>query len=308
MNEPKNDLVVEVSGLSRRFGSLDALKEVSLSIPRGCVFGLVGENGAGKTTLIRTLLGLLRPSEGSVSVFGMDPVAQPVETLSRVGYLSEDRDLPDWMTLWELIRYTRAFYPNWDDQFADELLATFGLDLNWKVKGLSRGQRAQTGLVMALSYRPELLILDEPSSGLDPAVRRDILGAIIRTVAEEGRTVLFSSHFLDEVERVSDYVAMIHQGRLLWCDTQDGIRAQHHRLSVRLPESISAALVEGHLSSEQSGQVWTGLFCGEEAAVVASVQARGGEIIELASPGLEEIFLARVGTDRGIRGRQHHEA
>src|SRR5947208_10212465 len=138
----------------------------------------------------------------------------------------------------ELIRYSRAFYPGWDDAYAEELRRTFALDSAARVKTLSKGQRARLGLLVALAYRPELLVLDEPSSGLDPLVRRDILGAIVRTIADEGRTVLFSSHLLDEVERVADHVAMIHRGRIVFDAPLDEIRATHRRLTVRFPEPM----------------------------------------------------------------------
>src|SRR5438094_10058268 len=206
--------VITVSELTRRFGDKTALASVSLSLPRGAVYGLVGANGAGKTTLIKHLLGLLRADSGSVRVFGLDPVADPVGVLSRIGYLSEENDLPGWMRLDELIRYSRAFYPAWDDAYAEELRRTFALDAAAKIKTLSKGQRARAGLLIALAYRPELLVLDEPSSGLDPIVRRDILGAVIRTIADEGRTVLFSSHLLNEVEEVADHGTMINQGKV----------------------------------------------------------------------------------------------
>ncbi len=210
MSEP----VIEVSDLTRRFGARTALASVSLSLPRGGVYGLVGANGAGKTTLIKHILGLLRAESGSVRVFGLDPVAEPVGVLSRIGYLSEEHDLPAWMRVDELMRYTSAFYPAWDDKYAEELRQTFALDASAKIKDLSKGQKARAGLLTALAYRPELLVLDEPSSGLDPIVRRDIVGAVIRTIADEGRTVLFSSHLLDEVEQVADHVTMISQGKV----------------------------------------------------------------------------------------------
>ncbi len=185
--------VVEINRLTRRFGNKLALDDLSLVVPRGGVFGLIGGNGAGKTTLLKHMLGLLRAQTGSVAVFGLDPVQQPVGVLGRVGYLSEDRDLPNYMRVGELMRYSQAFYPTWDEKYAEELRDAFDLDPKTRVCNLSRGQRARAGLLVALAYRPELLILDEPSSGLDPVVRRDILGAIIRTIADEGRTVLFSS-------------------------------------------------------------------------------------------------------------------
>src|SRR4249920_3291938 len=234
-----SDPVIQVSELTRRFGAKTALASVSVSMQRGAVYGLVGANGAGKTTLIKHILGLLRAESGSVRVFDLDPVADPVAVLSRIGYLSEENDLPGWMRVDELIRYSRAFYPAWDDAYAEELRRTFALDAAAKIKNLSKGQKARAGLLIALAHRPELLLLDEPSSGLDPIVRRDILGAVIRTIADEGRTVLFSSHLLTEVERVSDQVAMIKSGRILFCDSMDQIKQSHSRLTLRFENPLA---------------------------------------------------------------------
>jgi ABC-2 type transport system ATP-binding protein len=227
--------VIDITQLSRRYDTRTALDGVSLSIPRGAVYGLVGANGAGKTTLIKHILGLLRAQSGSVRVFGLDPVGDPVGVLSRIGYLSEENDLPGWMSVDELIRYSRAFRPAWDDLYAEELRQSFALDPTAKIKTLSKGQKARVGILIALAYRPDLLVLDEPSSGLDPIVRRDILGAIIRTVADEGRTVLFSSHLLEEVEQVADYVTMINKGQIV--------------LSAPLTEIREAHRVNGHVPS-----------------------------------------------------------
>ena len=219
--------IISVTDLKRRFGGKTVLDSISLSLSRGAVYGLVGANGAGKTTLIKHLLGLLRADSGTVRVFGLDPVADPVAVLSRIGYLSEENDLPGWMRVDELIRYSRAFYPAWDDGYAEELRQAFALDPAAKIKTLSKGQKARAGLLVALAYRPELLVLDEPSSGLDPIVRRDILGAVIRTIADEGRTVLFSSHLLEEVEQVADHVTMISAGRIVLSAPLDDIKKSH---------------------------------------------------------------------------------
>jgi len=245
--------VIDVTELTRRFDSKTALDSVTLSLPRGAVYGLVGANGAGKTTLIKHILGLLRAQSGSVRVFGLDPVADPVGVLSRIGYLSEENDLPGWMRVDELIRYSRAFRPAWDDEYAEELRESFALDPAAKVKNLSKGQKARAGMLIALSYRPDLLVLDEPSSGLDPIVRRDILGAIIRTIAHEGRTVLFSSHLLEEVEQVADHVTMINKGKIVLSAPLEDIR-ESHRIDGRVPSldeifiarvGMSAAASEG---------------------------------------------------------------
>ena len=222
-----SESVINISELTRRFGATTALDSVSVSLPRGAVYGLVGANGAGKTTLIKHILGLLRAQSGSVRVFGLDPVADPVAVLSRIGYLSEENDIPGWMRVDELIRYSRAFYPPWNDAYAEELRQAFALDPSAKIRTLSKGQKARAGLLIALAHRPELLVLDEPSSGLDPIVRRDILGAVIRTIADEGRTVLFSSHLLEEVEQVADHVTMINEGRIVLSGSLEAIRESH---------------------------------------------------------------------------------
>jgi ABC-2 type transport system ATP-binding protein len=220
--------VVVTTNLTRRFGSKAALDDVSLNVPRGSVFGLVGENGAGKSTLIKHILGLWRAQTGAVRVFGLDPVKDPVSILSRIGYLSEQPDLPEWMMVREFIRYMQAFYPRWDSQYAEQLRQQFGLDGDKRIRVLSKGQRAKLGLLGAQAHRPELLLLDEPSSGLDPIVRNDILAAVIRTVADEGRTVFFSSHLLEEIERVCDHVAMLREGRLVLCGLLDEIKVHYH--------------------------------------------------------------------------------
>jgi ABC-2 type transport system ATP-binding protein len=288
--------IVDVRRLTRQFGAKKALDEVSLVVPRGGVFGLIGANGAGKTTLIKHLLGMLKAESGTVQVFGLDPVQNPVGVLGRIGYLSEERDLPDWMRVGELMRYTQAFYPDWDEAYAEELRQAFDLDPNARIKNLSRGQRARAGLLAALAHRPQLLVLDEPSSGLDPVVRRDILGAIIRTIAEEGRTVLFSSHLLDEVERVADRVAIIHQGRILLTAPMDEIKETHRRVTLRFghPVDRPPSLV-GALSYDGQGAEWTYVCSGESQQLRSAAEAIGATVVGDAALSLDEIFVSHVG-------------
>jgi len=287
--------VIEIRNLSRRFRQTLALDNVDLEVPKGVVLGLVGENGAGKTTLIRHVLGLLKAKTGGVLVFGRNPVTDPVGVLGRIGHLSEDRDLPGWMRVAELMRYMQAFYPNWDEAFAEELRQRFELYAYAKVKTLSRGRRALCGLLIALAHRPELLVLDEPSSGLDPVVRRDILGAIIRTTSEEGRTVLFSSHLIDEVERVAERVAMIHNGRLVLSDNVETVLQAHRTLTLRFPGPLmEPPQLEGALSCNGAGREWTCLTNGEIESFRQAALAQGAEIIEEEAASLEEIFVSRV--------------
>lgn len=288
------ETVIEITGLDRRYRHVVALNGVSLNVPRGGVFGLVGENGAGKTTLIHHILGLLRAQRGTVRVFGLDPVGHPARVLGRMGVVTEDRDLPGWMRVDELLNYTRTFYPAWDPQYAEELRETFGLDAAARIGTLSQGQLAKTSLLVALAHRPDLLVLDEPSSGLDPVVRRDILEAIICTVAESGRTVLFSSHLLDEVERVADQVAMMKAGRLVLNAPMEELKGSHHRLIVRARNGRSSAPnVPGTILCQGNAPEWTILCFGELDRLTHSVQACGMEIVLVATPSLDEIFVAR---------------
>ena len=296
---PPNQPVIVINDLSRRFKSKLALDTVSLNVERGQVFGLVGANGAGKTTLIKHVLGLLKAESGSVRVFGLDPVVEPVAVLSRVGFLSEDRDLPGWMRVDELIRYTRAFHAEWDAAYAEQLRQQFQLDPAARIKQLSRGELAKAGLLVALAHRPELLVLDEPSSGLDPIVRREMLEAIVRTVADEGRTVFFSSHLLDEIERVSDRVAMMACGRIVLQGRLDEILESHFRLTLRFPTPPpTPPKLAGALLLTGSGLEWTVLCNGARGELAAAVVKLGARIVDETAASLDEIFLARVGRER----------
>ena len=299
MNDKMHEPIIEVSRLARSFGEKEALQGLSFTVQPGQVFGLVGENGAGKTTLIRHLLGAYQAETGAVRVFGHDPVANPVAVLSQVGYLSEDRDLPLWMRVGELMAYTAAFYPGWDESYAEEMRQRFALPKEAKIRQLSRGEKAKAGLLAALGHRPPLLILDEPSSGLDAVARKDILGAVVRSVAEEGRTVLFSSHLLDEVERVADHILMMHHGTAALDMPMDELRARHHRFIVRFDDGCTEfPALPGLLYAEGEGKEWNILCTGEEKSLTSAIAQTGGAIVEAASPSLDAIFVARVTGER----------
>jgi ABC-2 type transport system ATP-binding protein len=287
--------VIELSHLTRRYDRQEGLTDVSLQIPKGVVFGLVGENGAGKTTLIRHVLGLLKPQSGCVRVLGMDPTAEPVKVLSQIGFYSEELNLPGWMTVAEHIRVQGAFYPTWDPDYAALLREEFELDNAVKIKTISRGARAKLGLLTALAHRPKLLVLDEPSSGLDPLARRGILEAVIRSIADEGGTVLFSSHLMDEIERVADSVGMLANGKLVLCDKLDAVKESHHRLQVRFDSMPKTAPnLESSLWAAGNRAEWTFICNGNISEIRNQTQKIGGRIEEESALSLDEIFSARV--------------
>ena len=289
------DPVIAIHGLERRFGKTLALDDVDLEVAEGSVHGLVGENGAGKTTLVKHLLGLLAARRGSVRVFGLGPVTEPTETLARIGYLAENHDLPNWLRLEEYLRYLEAFYPTWDRKHAASLCDRFELDTTRKLGKFSKGQRARSALVGALAFRPQLLILDEPSSGLDPLARRDLLEAVIRSVAAEGRTVFFSSHLLEEVERVADRITMLDSGRVVFDAGMDAVLEEHHLVTVRFAEpQWRAPEVPAALSRRGTGRDWTFLFAGVPESWNPSLVALGVTVVEDRSASLEEIFLFRA--------------
>ena len=289
------DSVVAITGLSRRFGAKIALDDVSLYVPKGGVFGLVGENCAGKTTLIKHILGLQRAETGTVQVFGHNPVASPVEVLGRIGYLSELPDLPGWMRVAELLRYMKAFYPKWDTAYAAQMLDQFGLNPAQRLGTLSKGQTAKAGLLVAQAHRPDLLLLDEPSSGLDPLVRRDILEAVIRTVADEGRTVFFSSHLLEEIERVSDHVAMVHHGKIVFCGPLDEIKAQHRRLVLSFENTqAKPPVITGALNVSGMGKEWTVICKNTQNGFAAAATQLGARVVGESAPSFNEIFVAHA--------------
>lgn len=295
MNDPLPAISIE--NLSCSFRGSEALVDVSLTIPPGSVFGLVGLNGAGKTTLIRHLIGGLRPQIGRVHVLGEDPARTPESVLQRVGYVAEEDSLPRWMTVGELIDFMRSLYRNWDDRLCTELLEMFSLARDRKLADLSKGGRARAGLLVAIAHRPELLILDEPSYGLDPIARQDILEAVVRTAGEEGRTVLFSSHLLDEVSRVCETVGLIYNGRLLEVIAMDALAERYGEVVCELdggattPPQRPGLFGWQHRGREWSVAVDRDLHPDEGMLRRALPSVRWGELRPIS---LEHWFAARV--------------
>ncbi len=294
------DFAVEVRNLSRSFYGKVALSDVSLQIPEGSIFGLIGLNGAGKTTLIRHLIGSLRALHGTVRVLGNDPTHHPEQTLGRLGYLTEEDSLPKWMRVGDLLDFTRAVYPTWDDAYAAQLCEVFAFTREMRLQSMSKGQRARAGLLVAIAHRPELLILDEPSSGLDPIARKDILEAIIRTVNDDGRTVLFSSHLLDEVNRVCDSIALMRGGRLIETISTTTLESQYAEIICRPLETPSGAPdIQGAFGWSSTGNEWSAVVRVDAFDIVGDWSHIGH--VDRRPISLERWFAARSRDDEASK-------
>jgi len=207
------ETVLETYGLTKYYGGTLALDHMDLKIPRGCICGFVGRNAAGKTTAIKLMLGLLKPTDGSAKLLGCDSQNLTPAIRQRIGYVTEGHHLFHWMNIASLEKFQRAFFPKqWDDRFFAEMIEYFELPKNKNIKHLSHGQRAQVSLALALAPNPELLVMDDPTLGLDTAIRRQFLEGMIQLIMQQGRTVFFSSHILGDVERVSDRIVVVDKG------------------------------------------------------------------------------------------------
>jgi ABC-2 type transport system ATP-binding protein len=223
---------IETSGLTRRFGRLDAVQGLDMVVPEGSVFALIGPNGAGKTTTIKLLMNLLRASSGMAQVLGVDSRRLGPRELARIGYVSESQQLPDWLSADGLLEYVRPFYPTWDDDLCRKLQVDLGLTATTPLRTLSRGTRMKAALLASLAYRPELVLLDEPFTGLDPMVRDELIRALLELSGERPFTVLISSHDIEEVERLADWVGFIDAGRLALAEPVDSLLRRFRLIEV----------------------------------------------------------------------------
>ena len=288
------DAVIQLKNVTKRYGKHLALADVSLDIPSGVVFALLGENGAGKTTAIKLLLGLEDATSGEARVLGFDSRRDGLEIRRRVGYVPERPTLYEWMTVAEIGWFTAGFYDAAYLPRYDALVAQYDLPRDRKIKDLSKGMRAKVALSLALAHEPEVLILDEPTSGIDTLVRREFLESMV-DLASAGRTVLLSSHQIAEVERVADYVAILSHGKLLLVERLDTLKQQVRELTVTLADGAAAPpMICGELLRRRHrARQWQLLvrYLAEE-----HVEAlRGHEAVaavEARMPALEEIFVA----------------
>lgn len=292
--------VIEVEQATKRFGQIAAVKDVSLTVPPGCVFALLGENGAGKTTLVRMMLGLLTANSGRVSVFGLNSDRQGEEIRRRVGYVPERATLYDWMTASEIGWFTAGFYPDGFEQQYLNLLDRFRVPAASKISQMSKGMRAKVTLALAMAHQPELLLLDEPTSGLDTLVRREFLESMA-DLAAAGRTVVLSSHLIGEVERVADIVAIMREGRVLLVEHLDSLKRTTREITITMDAATATlpSLPGEVVSSKRRTRQWQLLVRGieddvqlDQLSLVDSVVA-----METRTPSLEEIFVAYMQKD-----------
>ncbi len=223
---------IAIENLSCRYGRTEALRGLSLNVPKGSLFALLGANGAGKTTALKALVNLLPPSAGRATVLGVDSRRLGERELAQIGYVSENQQQPEWMTVRQLLDYCRPFYPTWDAALEAKLLAEFDLPADRKLRTLSRGMRMKAVLLSSLAYRPKLLVLDEPFSGLDPVVRDDVTQGLLTAVQLGETTVLISSHDIEEVERLADHVALLEDGRLRFAEPTDELLGRFRRIEI----------------------------------------------------------------------------
>jgi len=293
--------VLELRNVYRGYGAQDVLADVSLKVERGEVIGLLGRNGAGKTTLIRLVMGMLGPERGQVTVFDADPRQDPLATKRRIGYVAEDQELPPFLKVRDVVAMYRQLYAGWDAEFATNLATRFELPPDRKVKDLSRGQARQVALLCAVSHRPELLVLDEPAGGLDPAARREFLETSIQLLNDTGTTILFSSHYMGDVERMASRLIMIHE-RQKWIDSDvDAIR-EGYCLAV-LPADGSCdndrlLSIPTCLCARRRGDALHAVFELDPAACTRELEERGIEPgSQCRTINLEEMFIELAGRE-----------
>jgi len=288
-----NDVAVRAEGLTKRLGATDAVRDVSFDVHAGSVFGLIGRNGSGKTTTIRMLLGLLRPDAGRSSVFGEDSLELSAAARRRIGYLSEEEFPYDDLPVPELLEWLSAFFPAWDWDRAERWVKRFEVSRTKLLKEMSKGERRRAELILVLAQDPDLLVLDDPALGLDATVRRDFLSAALEMARDEGKTVLFTSHVLTDVERVVDTVAFLERGALRTCAPLDEVKARTKRLV--LPGAAMAdVVVPGEVRRRTEGGDLVVVTEAFGPALEATLRARHPSLA-VEDLNLEEIFVEVLG-------------
>jgi ABC-2 type transport system ATP-binding protein len=294
------DYAVATHGLSKRYGRESALEHVNLRVPDGAVYVLVGINGAGKSTLFKVLMNLERPNSGTAEVFGLDTGHDGPEVRSRVGYVPERQDTPyRTMTCARLLQHVAAFYPDWDHAYADHLTRALGVRPERRVGGLSKGETRRLQLVLALAYRPPLRLLDEPTDGLDPVVRRRALALLAEHLADAPTTVLISTHHIHELESLADHIGVLRNGRLVAQMPREELQRTVRSYQLEVPDGWETPpeLQVTALRRSSAGRDVRCTLVGEEREVSRRLAATGAHVRQVSTLALEDAALAFLPED-----------
>lgn len=291
---------IETRRLTKHYGPRAVVNRLELRIPEGCVYGLLGRNGAGKSTTIKMLMGIVQPDSGEAELLGHPVADMPAEVRQRIAYIAENHPLYNWMNIREATHFASQFYTRWNADLVAQILNHFGLSPRAKLRKLSNGQRAQVSLALAVAPEPELLILDDPTLGLDTVVRRDFLESLIQIIQQQGRTILFSSHILGDVERVADRIGVMVDGVLRADCPTDHFREQVKRIVAEFrgvpPEWPGGGNV---VNWRHVGATLELVTVGFDAEQRAAVEALGPTSIEVLDLNLEDAFIEYT---RGPKG------
>jgi ABC-2 type transport system ATP-binding protein len=293
------DYAIEIQDLQFSYGRKPVLSGVDLQVPTGAIFGFLGRNGAGKTTTIKTLLGLLRPKAGTCRVLGFDPAKDPLAVRRGVGYMAEDQRMYGWMTVSQIIRWSASFYPHWDRPFTDKLVEALQLDPKAKVRSLSKGQNSKLALLLALGHRPQVVILDDPTLGLDPIARKEFLRNVIGLMQDRNVTVFFSSHLLYEIEPVADYVAILDSGRIIKAAKTLDLRESVRRFVLAEANGFDPGRIAGLLDVTREGDRLAVTVEGCDEVKRKAFHNSGARLVTETGLNLDEIFEAYVIGNRG---------
>ncbi|MCU1263065.1 MAG: transporter related [Bryobacterales bacterium] len=295
------ECAIEAVGLRKSFKGHEVLSGLNLTVPQGSVFGFLGRNGAGKTTTIRILMGLAKADQGAARIFGLAPGNDNSGAMlrRRIGFVTEDKELYPYMTVAEIIRFSRPFFPQWRDDLERRYLKAFDLPPSKKIPDLSKGMRSKLALLLAISRGAELLILDEPTDGLDPAAVEEVLRELIVLSASDGTTIFFSSHQLAEVEQIADRIAIIDKGREIISGELDDLKRQYQRIRVVFADGVRGDVrwVEGAEHIRQEGRMVSILSRRNVEGIMAQARSLPGTTVERYPVTLKELFLDHMRAD-----------
>jgi ABC-2 type transport system ATP-binding protein len=287
------DLAINLKGVGKKYPFF-TLENVHLKVPYGQIMGLIGPNGAGKSTTIRILMGLVHQDHGEVEVLGHRMPEEQVAAKWDIGFASEDMRLYDELTLGWHMNFIGSIYPKWDEAYAKLLLKRFGLSAEQKIKGLSHGQRVKAVLLLMLARRPKLLVLDEPTTGLDPVARHEILRELTAVMTDEGRSVLFSSHNTQDVEQISDRITFIDRGRIIDSMDKELYLDRWRRLRLEVPSGIQLPALPGIINVRQDGRLAVATANAFQPDLANAYESSGARVHSIEIMTLEEIFVANV--------------